>query len=174
MKWVKSSFTLVEGSWCEPYINSMKAWKHILKTEDLGIVIASSRRAAEKLWKKHFPQSEEPDSCYFLEESTDFSKIEGPECVKDWNDQLSRRYLMEHSMRLDEYLCPLSFFEGDSCKSCLSWTVCPYNEFTDFLVDSTGKLISNNTGEEITSQDFERRQLYEINKLKKLSEYEQG
>ena len=100
MKWVKSSFTLAEGSWCEPYINNMKAWKHILKTEDLGIVIASSRRAAEKLWKKHFPQSEEPDSCYFLEESTDFSKIEGPECVKDWNDQLSRRYLMEHSMRL--------------------------------------------------------------------------
>lgn len=151
----------------------MKAWKHILKTEDLGIVVASSRRAAEKLWKKHFPQSEEPDSCYFLEEATEFSGIEGPECVKDWNDQLGRRYLMEHSVSLDEHLCPLSSFEGDSCKSCLSWSICPYNEFTDFLVDNIGKLVSNNTGEEITSQDFERRQLYEINKLKKLSEYEQ-
>lgn len=151
----------------------MKAWKHILKIEDLGVVVAPSRRAAERLWKGHYPQSEKEDSCYFLEKSTDFSKIEGPECVRDWNDQLDRRYLMEHGVSLDEYLCPLSSFEGDSCKGCLSWSICPYNEFTDFLIDDIGRLVSNNTGEEITSQDFERRQLYETDELRKLNESEQ-
>ena len=80
---------------------------------------------------------------------------------------------MEHSISLDEYLCPLSSFEGDSCKGCLSWSICPYNEFTDFLIDDIRRLVSNNTGEEITSQDFERRQLYETDELRKLNESEQ-
>lgn len=146
----------------------MKAWRHILETEDLGIVLASSRRAAERLWKKVYPQSESEDSAYFLEETHDFSEMNEPEDVKDWNDQLSRRDLMEHNISMNEHICPLSSFEGASCRACLSWSVCPYNEFTNFLVDRTGKLIVNNTEDEITSADFERRQLYEIEELKKL------
>ena len=150
----------------------MKAWKHILKTEDLGIVLAPSRRAAERLWKKVYPQSEDADSTYFLEETHDFSEMSGPEGIKDWNNQLNRRQLMEHNISMDERVCPLSSFEGDSCKSCLSWTICPYNEFTNFAIDKLGKLVENSSDEDITSEDFERRELYEVSRLKKLKECE--
>ena len=151
----------------------MKAWKHVLESENLGIVLASSRRSAEKVWKRAYPQSEPSYSEYFLEEATEFSEMNDPEgTVRDWNDQLSRRVLMEHNRGLDEYMCPLSSFEGRSCKYCLSWSVCPYNELTDFLIDETGKFYDNPDGRDITSKDFERRQRYEIDRLRKLREIE--
>lgn len=150
----------------------MRAWKHILDSKNLGIVLAPSRRSAERMWKRFYPQSEDADSTYFLEETHDFSEMSGPEGIKDWNDQLSRRQLMEHNISMDERVCPLSSFEGDSCKSCLSWTVCPYNELTNFAVDRLGRLVENLLDEDITSEDFERREFYEASRLKRLKEYE--
>lgn len=152
----------------------MKAWKHVLEDENLGIVIALSRRSAERVWKQFYPQSEPEDSEYFLEETKDFSEMHDPDgTVKDWNDQLSRRDLMEHNRSYNEYVCPLSIFKGSSCKNCLSWTICAYNELTDLLVDENGKLCSNPDGRDITSSDFKRRQLYEKERLKKLRELEE-
>lgn len=157
-----------------PYNIGMRAWKHVLDNKNLGIVIAPSRRSAERAWKRFYPQSEPGDSEYFLEETEDFSEMRDPDgTVKDWNDQLSRRDLMEHNRSQNEYLCPLSVFEGSSCRYCLSWTVCAYNEFTDFLVDETGKLYRNTDGRELSSNEFERRQTYEKEQLRKLREAEE-
>lgn len=151
----------------------MKAWKHVLEDENLGIVLAPSRRSAERIWKRVYPQSVLADDVYFMEEATEFSEMSEPEgSVKDWNDQLCRRDLMEHNISMNERVCPLSSFEGASCRACLSWSICPYNEFTDFLIDKAGKLVINNIGDSITSADFERRQLHEIEELKKLRAYE--
>ena len=156
------------------YTIDMKAWKHVLESENLGIVIALSRRSAERAWKSFYPQSEPEHSEYFLEETKDFSEMHDSDgTVKDWNDQLSRRDLMEHNRSHNEYLCPLSVFEGSSCKYCLSWTICGYNELTDFLVDETGKLCNNPDNKELSSRDFERRQAYEAKQLKQLRESEE-
>ena len=156
------------------YTIGMKAWKHVLESENLGIVIAPSRRSAERAWKNFYPQSEPEHSEYFLEETKDFSEMHDSDgTVKDWNDQLSRRDLMEHNRSHDEYLCPLSAFGGSSCKYCLSWTICAYNELTDFLVDETGKLCNNPDNKELSSGDFERRQAYEAKQLKQLRESEE-
>ena len=70
----------------------MKLWKHILEEKNLGIVLAPNRKSAERIWKRIYPQSEDKDSSYFLEEATEFSEIDEPEgIVKDWNDQLIRQ-----------------------------------------------------------------------------------
>ena len=149
----------------------MKLWKHILEEENLGIVLAPNRKSAERIWKRIYPQSEDKDSSYFLEEATEFSEIDEPEgIVKDWNDQLDRRTLMEHNISINEYLCPFSAFNGDSCKNCLSWTICAFNEFTPFLVTETGKLYESEE-QELTSKDFERRVQYEKRQLEKLKEH---
>ena len=156
------------------YNINMRAWKHVLDSKNLGIVIAPSRRSAERVWKRFYPQSEPEDSEYFLEETEDFSEMHDSDgTVKDWNDQLNRRDLMEHNRSQNEHLCPLSVFEGSSCKYCLSWTVCAYNEFTDFLVDKNGKLCNNPDGRELSSNDFKRRQIYEKEQLRKLREVEE-
>lgn len=149
----------------------MKAWKHILEDENLGIVLAPNRKSAERIWKRVYPQSEDIHSNYFLEEATEFSEIDEPEgIVKDWNDQLDRRTLMEHNISTNERLCPFSAFNGDSCKNCLSWTICAFNEFTSFQVTETGKLYENEE-QELTSKDFERRVQYEKRQLEKLKEH---
>lgn len=156
------------------YTIDMKAWKHVLEDKNLGIVVAASRRSAEKAWKSFYPQSESEHSEYFLEETKDFSEMHDSDgTVKDWNDQLSRRDLMEHNKSRNEYLCPLSAFKGSSCKYCLSWTICAYNEFTDFLVDENGKLYNNPNNKELLSKDFERRQAYEAKQIEQLRELEE-
>ena len=149
----------------------MKLWKHILEEENLGIVLAPNRKSAERIWKRIYPQSEDKDSSYFLEEATEFSEIDEPEgIVKDWNDQLDRRTLMEHNISTNERLCPFSAFNGDSCKNCLSWTICAFNEFTPFQVTETGKLYESEE-QELTSKDFERRVQYEKRQFEKLKEH---
>lgn len=150
----------------------MKLWKHIIEEENLGIVLAPNRKSAERIWKGIYPQSEQENSHYFMEEAIEFSEIDEPEgIVKDWNEQLDRRTLMEHNISYNEFLCPLSEFKGASCKNCLSWTICAFNEYTDFLVDDNGRLYENTEGRELTSSEFERRQKYEQKMLEKLKEH---
>ena len=149
----------------------MKLWKHIIEEENLGIVLAPNRKSAERIWKGIYPQSEQENSHYFMEEAIEFSEIDEPEgIVKDWNEQLDRRTLMEHNISYNEFLCPLSEFKGASCKNCLSWTICAFNEFTPFLVTETGKLYESEE-QELTSKDFERRVQYEKRQLEKLKEH---
>ena len=146
----------------------MKLWKHILEEENLGIILAPNRKSAERIWKRVYPQSEEKDSTHFLEEATEFSELDEPEgIVKDWNGQLDRRTLMEHNISQNEFLCPFSVFNGDSCKNCLSWTICAYNEYTPFLVGKSGRLYEDSS-RELSSEEYERRDHYEEKKLQKL------
>ena len=144
----------------------MKAWKHILENENLGVVFASDRKSAERIWRAFYPQQNDSED-FFLEEFKDLSAKEPEGIVWDWNDQLDRRNILERLSYKDEHACPLHVFAPSPCKSCLSWTVCPFNEFTDFTVGPEG-LLHESPDASISSADFERRKSYEAEKLEKL------
>ena len=144
----------------------MKAWKHILENENLGVVFASDRKSAERIWRAFYPQQNDFED-FFLEEFKDLSAKEPEGIVWDWNDQLDRRNILECLTYKDEHTCPLHVFAPSSCKSCLSWTVCPFNELTEFKVDPEGRLYEA-ADADISSADFKRRQDYEAEKLEKL------
>ena len=144
----------------------MKAWKHILESENLGVVLASDRKSAERIWRAFYPQQRDFGD-FFLEEFKDLSAKEPEGIVWDWNDQIDRRNILECLSYKDEHACPLHVFAPAPCKSCLSWTVCPFNEFTNFAVSPEG-LLHEDPSANITSADFERRRSYEAEKLEKL------
>lgn len=144
----------------------MRAWRHILEDRNLGVIFAPNRKSAERIWRALYPQLKEPED-FFLEELQNLSADEPEGVVWDWNDQLSRHNILEHLKHRDEHTCPLHVFAPASCKSCLSWTMCSFNEFTEFKVDPEGRLYEE-AGADISSADFKRRQDYEIEKLEKL------
>lgn len=137
----------------------MKAWRHILEDENLGVVFAPDRKSAERIWRAYYPQQKDLED-FFLEEFKDLSAKEPEGIVWDWNDQLSRHNILEHLTYKDEHTCPLHVFAPSSCKSCLSWSVCPFNELTEFKVDPEGRLYEE-ADAAISIVDFKRRQDYE-------------
>ena len=83
----------------------MKAWKHILENENLGVVFASDRKSAERIWRAFYPQQNDFED-FFLEEFKDLSAKEPEGIVWDWNDQLDRRNILERLTCKDEHTCP--------------------------------------------------------------------